>query len=212
MPNYQAFWNDSTFKGGYSGTAVFIKTSLKETLGEAQFSIPEFDAENRIVEVTFKNLVLIGIYTPRGEKEAHYELKLKMLEQLTQRAQSLIQNGAQVLICGDFNVAHTEMDVHDSQNKANATGLRPKERAAIDALLSIGLKDIMRELRPTDKALFTWWPYWKGAREKNLGWRIDCFYVSTQLAEHTQVVEVDVAEKSSDHSPVTLTLDSLKFN
>ncbi|WP_245527674.1 exodeoxyribonuclease III [Chloroherpeton thalassium] len=207
LPDYDAFWNDSTFKGGYSGTGILVKKSLKESLGNPIFSIPEFDAENRIVEAAFKQTVLIGIYTPRGEKDDHYELKLQMLEQLTLRAQGLMQNGADVLICGDFNVAHTEKDVHSSQNKPNATGLRPKERAAIDRLLSAGLIDITRALYPDNSELFTWWPYWKGAREKNLGWRIDCFYVSPQLATRTRKVEVDTEEKSSDHSPVTLVLD-----
>lgn len=207
LDGYCAFWNGSTFKPGYSGVGVLVKNELSKLLGTPEFSIPDFDVENRLVQASFGSLVLIGIYTPRGDSDDHYAIKLQLLETLKSYSTSLIEKKNEVLICGDMNVAHKNIDVHYSQNKPNATGLRPAERAAIDTLIGAGLSDIVRDLHPNEDKLYSWWPYWKGARERNLGWRIDCFYVTEKLASMTKDAKIDAEEKSSDHSPVTITID-----
>lgn len=207
LDGYHAFWNGSTFKPGYSGVGVLVKNDLAKTLGEPEFTIPDFDIENRLVQARFGSLILIGIYTPRGDSDEHYAIKLRLLETLKNYSASLIEEKKEVLICGDMNVAHKSIDVHYSQNKPNATGLRPAERAAIDRLMSVGLSDIVRDLHPNEDKLYSWWAYWKGARERNLGWRIDCFYVTEKLASLTKEATIDAEEKSSDHSPVTITIN-----
>jgi len=206
LPHYKAVWNESTFKGGYSGTALLYKKELINKFGQIDTFIPEFDQENRLLVYIQNNTVYIGIYTPRGDKDEHLGLKIEMLNKLKEFVAEYLNKGFGIVLCGDFNVAHKDIDVHESQNKLNATGLRPEERQLIDGFLEIGLRDIMRERDPENNRLFTWWPYWRGARERNLGWRIDSFFISSNLVEKIQGTKVDVEEKSSDHSPVILSL------
>ena len=204
LNGYTKFWNGSTFKKGYSGIGFLLREGIDS---DCRFEIPDFDRENRTGVVHYTNLTVIGTYVPRGDGDAHYAVKLNYLSDLSAYIQSLLQEGRQVIHAGDVNVAHTELDVHRSQNKPEAVGLRPEERAAIDRHLAVGLHDIMRERFPDKKDMFTWWPYWKGARERNLGWRIDCFYLSDHLVETVRKVSVDLDEKSSDHAPVILELE-----
>ena len=204
LPGYKKYWNGSTFRKGYSGVGMF----LKEEYGiDCRLEIPDFDRENRTVAVHYLNLTVIGTYVPRGDGDAHYALKLGYLADLNTYIRGLLHQGRQVIHAGDINVAHTDLDVHHSQNKPGAVGLRVEERAAIDRHLAVGLHDIMRERFPGKKDLFTWWPYWKGARERNLGWRIDCFYLSNDLVKVVREVNIDLDEKSSDHAPVVLELE-----
>ncbi len=203
LQGYKKYWNGSTFRKGYSGVGLLLK---EEFYSESRFEIPEFDRENRTVVVHYADLTVIGTYVPRGDGEVHYAVKLSYLDDLREYIRQLLLQGRQVIHAGDINVAHTDLDVHRSQNKPGAVGLREEERAAIDRHLEVGLHDIMRELSPDKNDLFTWWPYWKGARERNLGWRIDCFYLSDGLVGEVNEVSVDLAEKSSDHAPVILDL------
>lgn len=203
LEGYAKFWNGSTYKKGYSGVGLLVKQEFQST---CRTEIPDFDLENRTVAVHLSNLTVIGSYVPRGDTEAHYAVKLGYLDNLRLYIESLLRQGRDVVHAGDINVAHTDQDVHHSQNKPGATGLREEERAAIDRLLEAGLHDIMRERHPERKDLFTWWPYWKGARERNLGWRIDCFYLSESLLGHVSDMSIDLDEKSSDHAPVILDL------
>lgn len=206
VPGYEKCWNGSTFRKGYSGVGVFVK---KGYCSDYRIEIPDFDIENRTLAVHCGKLVVIGTYVPRGDGDAHYAAKLRYLDDLCTYVQGLLQGGRQIIHAGDINVAHTDFDVHHSQNKPGAVGLRPEERTAIDRYLAAGMHDIMRELFPDKKDLFTWWPYWRGARERNLGWRIDCFYLSDGLVKDVQGVIVDLGEKSSDHAPVILELTFL---
>lgn len=204
LQGYKKYWNGSTFRKGYSGVGLLLKEGRHS---ECRLEIPEFDRENRTVAAHYTNLTVIGTYVPRGDGDAHYAVKLSYLDDLREYIRQLLQQGRQILHAGDINVAHTDLDVHHSQNKPGAVGLRAEERAAIDRYLAIGLHDIMRERFPDKKDLFTWWPYWKGARERNLGWRIDCFYLSDDLVKEVREVSVDLGEKSSDHAPVILELE-----
>ena len=200
---YRKFWNGSSFKKGYSGVGLLVR---EESLGDVSCEVPPFDVENRTLVLHAPQFTLIGTYVPRGNDEAHYTVKLRYLADLKEYIASLIAEGREVILAGDMNVALTEIDVHRSQNKPGATGLRPEERSAIEAHLELGLHDIVRELNPDKKDLFTWWPNWKFARERNLGWRIDCIYLSPALAGKVSGVSVDLDEKSSDHVPVSVEL------
>jgi exodeoxyribonuclease-3 len=203
MAGYRKFWNGSTFRKGYSGVGVLVREG---SLGEFTCEAPPFDVENRTLVLHAQQFTLIGTYVPRGDGAEHYAVKLRYLADMKAFIAGLVADGREVVLLGDINVALRDIDVHRSQNKPGATGLRPEERAAIEAHLELGLHDIVRELNPDKKELFTWWPNWKFARERNLGWRIDCLYLTTALVGKVSAVSVDLDEKSSDHAPVLLEL------
>lgn len=202
LEGYRSFWNGSSFKKGYSGTGILVRDSPE--FEDACFEIPPFDIENRTVALHAGRLSLIGTYVPRGDSAEHYAVKLRYLEEMRRYVAELLGRGRDVLVAGDMNVARRDIDLHRSQLKEGATGVRPEERASVDALVELGLRDVMRELNPGRDDLFTWWPYWRMARERNLGWRIDCFYLSGALEGRVLGAEVDRAEKSSDHAPIVL--------
>jgi exodeoxyribonuclease-3 len=203
IAGYRKFWNGSTFRKGYSGVGLLVREG---SIGEFTCEPPPFDVENRTLTLHCPEFSLIGTYTPRGDSPEHYAVKLRYLADLKAFIAGLIADGREVVLAGDMNVALRDIDVHRSQNKPGATGLRPEERSAIEAHLELGLHDIVRELNPDKKDLFTWWPNWKFARERNLGWRIDCFYLTPALAGKVSAVSVDLDEKSSDHAPVSVEL------
>lgn len=200
MPGYIKFWNGSSFRKGYSGVGILVREgSFPGTVLEA----PAFDVENRTIVLHCRDFSLIGTYVPRGDGAEHYAVKLRYLDGMKDFIADLLGKGREVILVGDMNVALRDIDVHRSQNKPGATGLRPEERSAIEAQLALGLSDIVRELNPEKRDLFTWWPNWKFARERNLGWRIDCIYLSSGLAGKVSGVTVDIGERSSDHAPVS---------
>jgi exodeoxyribonuclease-3 len=203
IEGYRKFWNGSSFRKGYSGVGLLVRDGLFD---DAHCEVPPFDVENRTLVLRAPQFTLIGTYVPRGDGAEHYAVKLRYLADLKAFIADLLAEGRQVVLAGDMNVALTEIDVHRSQNKLGATGLRPEERAAIGEHLELGLHDIVRELNPDKKDLFTWWPNWKFARERNLGWRIDCLYLTDALAGKVSGVSVDLDEKSSDHAPVSVEL------
>lgn len=203
IEGYRKFWNGSSFKKGYSGVGLLVRDG---SLDEFTCEVPPFDIENRTLVLRAPQFTLIGTYVPRGDGEAHYAVKLRYLADLKAFIAELLTEGREVILLGDINVALRDIDVHRSQNKPGATGLRTEERAAIEAHLGLGLLDIVRELNPDKKDLFTWWPNWKFARERNLGWRIDCIYLTPALAGKVSGVSVDLDEKSSDHAPVSVEL------
>jgi exodeoxyribonuclease III len=201
LDGYLTFWNGSSFRKGYSGVGILIREG---SCPEPEWEIPGFDVENRTVVLHCGVFTLVGTYVPRGDGPEHYAVKLRYLEDLRIYVAGLLARDREVVLTGDMNVALRDIDVHRSQNKPGATGLRPEERAAIDAHLALGLRDVMRDLNPGKKDLFTWWPNWKLARERNLGWRIDCFYLTPGLAGTVSDASVDVEERSSDHAPVMI--------
>jgi exodeoxyribonuclease-3 len=199
LEGYRKFWNGSSFRKGYSGVGILLREGVCPA---AEWEIPAFDVENRTAVLHCGSLSLVGTYVPRGDGPEHYAVKLSYLEALREYVAGLLAAGREIVIAGDMNVALRDIDVHRSQNKPGAIGLRPEERAAIDAHLTLGLRDVMRDLNPDRKDLFTWWPNWKFARERNLGWRIDCFYLSPGLAARVSGASVELDERSSDHAPV----------
>lgn len=203
LQDYTLFFNGSV-KKGYSGTAMFVRQAVEPA---PVFSIPAFDIESRTVQGMFGDLVIIGVYMPRGEKDEHYQVKLSFYHALETHCAALASEGKRVLLCGDMNVAHTELDLHPTHAKPDAVGFRAEERAALDSLIRRGFADVYRKFYPTDAGHYSWWPYWKGARERNLGWRIDCFYASPNLAEKATAAAILTDEKNSDHAPVLLTLE-----
>ena len=197
-PDYHAFWHCSK---GYSGVSLQLRKAMFPL--PPVFGQPAFDFESRIVQVNVGNLVIASVYVPNGGKD--YPAKLGFVRQLTDWVRDLRAGGKEVLLCGDVNIARTDMDVHPKERKPNAIGQLPEERALFEALLDAGLTDVGRAVDPDTAGLFTWWAPWRDLRARNIGWRIDYLLASPGVAGRTLgcVVQADVG--TSDHAPVVMT-------
>jgi exodeoxyribonuclease III len=198
LKDYHAYWH--TLKG-YSGVSLHVRKDLFAV--DPVFSHPPFDMESRIVQVEHGDLVIASIYVPNGGKD--YPAKLAFIKSLIAWSVKLTADGRRLILCGDMNIARTEMDVHPKERKPNAVGQRPEERALFETLLGTHLVDMCRRFDPDNANLFTWWAPWRNLRARNIGWRLDYVLVSPGVAERASscIVQADVG--TSDHAPVVLT-------
>ena len=198
LVDYHAFWHGLR---AYSGVSLHIKKSLCDA--DPAFAHPEFDMESRIVQLALGNLVLASVYVPNGGKD--YPAKLAFMTRLAAWAKRLHEEGRELVLCGDINIARTEMDVHPRERKPGIIGQRPEERELFQSLLGEHLVDVGRALEPENSNLFTWWPPWRNMRQRNIGWRLDYILASKSVAARASscVVLADVG--TSDHAPVMLT-------
>lgn len=196
--DYHVYWHGMR---GYSGVSLHVSKALHD--GEPVFTHPEFDMESRIVQVALGNLVLASVYVPNGGKD--YSAKVQFLDRLAAWAAQVHAGGREVVLCGDLNVAHADIDVHPKERKAGVIGQRPEERALFDRLLGTHFVDVARAAQPDNDAMFTWWPPWRNMRQRNIGWRIDYILASESIAGRVLqcVVLADIG--TSDHAPVMMT-------
>lgn len=197
--DYHVCWHGMR---AYSGVSLHVARQMH---GETPpFSHPDFDMESRIVAVALGDLILASVYVPNGGKD--YPAKLSFLSKLADWAARMHAEGREIVLCGDLNVAHADIDVHPRERKASVIGQRPEERELFDRLLGTHFVDVARALHPTNDALFSWWPPWRNMRQRNIGWRIDYILASKSLA--ARVVECAVLSDvgTSDHAPVMMTL------
>jgi exodeoxyribonuclease III len=199
LADYHAYWHGLR---AYSGVSLHIRRDLCP--GDPQFSHPDFDMESRIVQALCGNLVLASVYVPNGGKD--YAAKIGFLERLVAWVKNVHATGRELVLCGDINIARTDMDVHPRERKPNVIGQRAEERTLFEEMLGPHLVDLARALDPANENLFTWWPPWRNMRSRNIGWRIDYVLASRTLAERAQscVVQADVG--TSDHAPVIATI------
>jgi exodeoxyribonuclease-3 len=195
LAGYRAHWHG--FKG-YSGVALLVRRARFGD--EVEFTHPPLDMEQRIVVAAHADLVFASVYVPNGGKD--YRAKLRFLDEMIAWAAALHAEGRHLVLCGDFNVAHTDRDVHPDERKAGI-GQLPEERRRIDQLLARGgLVDVGRKVAPDDDRLFTWWAPWRNLRQRNIGWRLDYVAASAALVdEHTHCVAYREVG-TSDHGPV----------
>jgi exodeoxyribonuclease-3 len=198
LPDYHTYWH--TLKG-YSGVSLQIHRDL---VPEVIFSHPTFDMESRIVQAEVGDLIVASVYVPNGGKD--YPAKIAFLNALTDWVEQLHADRRPLVLCGDMNIARTEMDVHPKERKPNAVGQRPEERALFEALLNDRLVDLGRAFDPDNASLFTWWAPWRNLRARNIGWRLDYVLAAPAVAGRASgcVVLADVG--TSDHAPVVLTM------
>jgi exodeoxyribonuclease-3 len=202
LSDYVNYWHGA--KGGYSGVSVHVRRgAFPET---PVFTHPSFDLETRIAVANVGARIFASIYVPNGGKE--YQPKLTFLTELAAWVKT--ENGADksIVLCGDLNVAVAPIDVHPSQRSQpgyEVIGQRPEERDLFMRMFTNGLVDVGRKLAPEDDRLFTWWPYWRQAREKNIGWRIDYVLASHSLAERATACASRREFGSSDHAPLIAT-------
>jgi exodeoxyribonuclease-3 len=197
--DYHIYWHGLR---AYSGVSLHVNRAMH---GDApSFTHPDFDMESRIVEVALGNLVLASVYVPNGGKD--YAAKIAFLTKLADWAARLHADGREVVLCGDLNVAHADIDVHPRERKAGVIGQRPEERELFDRLLGAHFVDVGRAQNPGDEAMFSWWPPWRNMRQRNIGWRIDYILASKSLAARVLECKVLADVGTSDHAPVMMTI------
>ena len=196
--DYHAFWHCCK---GYSGVSLRLRKEMFP--GEPVYAHPPFDRQSRIVTADLGDLVVASIYVPNGGRD--FPAKVDFFTRLIEWARGLQAGGRELLLCGDINIARTDMDVHPRERKPMAVGQRPEERALFEALLETGLIDVGRAVDPDNASLFTWWAPWRHLRARNIGWRLDYLLASPGLFARTRrcVVQADVG--TSDHAPVVMT-------
>jgi exodeoxyribonuclease-3 len=203
IEGYWAHWHGGK---GYSGVALLVSKALAAE--PPALTHPAFDIETRACMVTLPTALgvvsIASIYVPNGGKD--YPAKLRFLEGLETWVADAAQRGQSLVLCGDLNVARTDMDIHPKERKAGQVGARPDERAIFERMLSHDLVDIGRAMDPTNENLFTWWAPWRNLRQRNIGWRIDYVIASTTIAAKATRCVVQREVGTSDHGPVIVDL------
>ncbi len=196
-------WNPAQ-RPGYSGTATWARIPPDNV--ELGLGVEAFDAEGRVVISRYPTFWLFNIYFPNGQQDlGRVPFKLDFYSRLLELCDRLHSQGQQVILCGDFNTAHREIDLRHPKANETSTGFLPEERAWIDTYLAHGFTDVFRKLYP-DRVEYTWWTYIGKARKNNTGWRLDYFLVSDPLFSLVQDVINHTSIYGSDHCPVTLVL------
>lgn len=204
FPGYQSFWNYAD-KKGYSGTAVFTRhTPVNVTYG---MGIDEHDHEGRIITLEMEQFYLVTVYTPNSQ-DGLRRLDYRMKWEDDFRAYLLkLNENKPVIVCGDLNVAHEEIDLKNPKTNRKNAGFTDEERAKMTSLLDAGFTDTFRHFYPDMEGIYSWWSYRFKAREKNAGWRIDYYLTSKSLDEKLVDAKIHTEVYGSDHCPVELLLD-----
>src|SRR5512140_293361 len=195
LEGYWCYWHGGK---GYSGVALHVSKTLAPE--RPAFSHPDFDYENRIVAVDLPALTVASVYVPNGGKDS--PAKMRFLESMDAFAAARAAEGRAIALCGDMNIARTDMDVHPKERKPRAIGQLPEERAVLERILSRGLVDTGRALEPDNDQMFTWWAPWRNMRQRNIGWRLDYVLMSAALFEGVKGCAVQREFGTSDHAPV----------
>jgi exodeoxyribonuclease-3 len=200
LEGYACYWHGGK---GYSGVALHVRTATYPV--SPAFEHPSFDFEHRIVTARLPDAMVASIYVPNGGKD--FVAKMRFLEAMDGLAAGSQAAGVPLVLCGDMNVARTDMDVHPKERKPGIVGQRPDERALIERVLSRGLVDVHRTLDPDNADLFTWWAPWRNLKQRNIGWRLDYVFASEALAARATSCVVQREFGTSDHGPVIATFD-----
>ena len=204
LEGYHQYWNYAE-KKGYSGTAVFTKDKpLKVRYG---LGIEEHDKEGRVITLEYDDFFLVNVYTPNSQRElARLDYRMRWEDDFRVYLKDLDSNKP-VILCGDLNVAHKEIDLKNpSSNRRNA-GFTDEEREKMTQLLEAGFIDTFRYFYPDKEGAYTWWSYITRARERNAGWRIDYFIVSKKLKDRLKDAQIHSEVMGSDHCPVYLEIN-----
>ncbi len=204
---YQTYWH-SAKKLGYSGVAVFCKTNktcTPKTVYEG-IGISEIDDEGRVLVAEFEDFTLINAYFPNSQREhARLGFKLKFCKDMLKYCEKFKKAGRNIILCGDYNIAHKEIDLRNPKSNENNPGFLPQERAWMDEFLSNGYCDTFRNFIQ-EGGHYTWWSYRPGVRERNIGWRIDYHCVNERFLPAIEKSRILNSIYGSDHCPVELVL------
>lgn len=200
LEGYWCYWHGGK---GYSGVGLHVSKKLSPD--RPAFVHPDFDYESRIVTAQVDGLTFASIYAPNGGKD--FPAKMRFLEALEAYVGRLQSAGCRAVLCGDLNIARTEIDVHPKERKPRAIGQLPEERALLERIIGHGLIDTGRALEPENDQLFTWWAPWRNLRERNIGWRLDYVLASASIFDRVTSCVVQREFGTSDHGPVIATFD-----
>ena len=203
LPGYEQYWNYAQ-KKGYSGTAVFTKhTPLSVRYGMDR---PEMDTEGRLITLEYPDFYLVTCYTPNAQRElARLDFRMAW-EQAFADYLCRLDAEKPVILCGDLNVAHQEIDLKNPKSNRGNAGFSDEERGCFTSLLERGFTDSFRYLYPDVTGVYSWWSYMYKARQNNAGWRIDYFVVSDRLQNQIRQAQIHTQVMGSDHCPVSLEL------
>lgn len=204
LEGYYKYWNYAE-KKGYSGTAVFTKIKpIRDIYG---IGIDEHDKEGRVITLEFEKFYLVNVYTPNSKRGLE-RLDYRMIwENEFRKFLKELESTKPVVLCGDLNVAHKEIDLKNDKTNHRSAGFTDEERNKMTVLLESGFIDTFRYLYPNKEDAYSWWSYMGRAREKNVGWRIDYFIVSESIKQFIRKAEIHSEIFGSDHCPVLLELD-----
>lgn len=201
---YESFWN-SAEKKGYSGTAVFTK--IKPLSVKYGIGIEEHDKEGRVITLEFDKFFLVNIYTPNSKRELERLDYRQVWEDEIRKYLLNLNKTKPVIMCGDLNVAHKEIDLKNPKTNTHNAGFTIEERNKMTELLDAGFVDTFRYLYPDKTDCYSWWSYMRKSREKNVGWRIDYFIVSEDIKDKIKEASIYSEIMGSDHCPVGLEIE-----
>ncbi|GIP42832.1 exodeoxyribonuclease III [Paenibacillus sp. J45TS6] len=204
---YQDYWSYAE-KKGYSGTAIF--TRIKPLSVQYGMSEEDPDVEGRMITLEFESFYLVNVYTPNARRDlSRLAMRLEWEEQFREYITGLDQKKP-VVICGDLNVAHQEIDIKNAKSNRGNSGFTDEEREKMTRLLESGFVDTFRYFYPDQTDVYSWWSYMAKVRERNIGWRIDYFLASERIAPQLIDASIDSQVLGSDHCPIVLEIDITK--
>ncbi len=202
---YHTWWASAERKG-YSGVSLFSKSQPRDV--QIGLGIEKFDSEGRTIIADYGDFTLMTTYLPNGKaSEERLRYKMEYKEAFLDYANGLRAAGKSVVFCGDINTAHNEIDLTHPKPNSKYSGFLREERDWIDKVVEQGYIDIYRHRNPEEEGAYSWWSMRGGARAKNVGWRIDYFFISPDLLERVSDAEIHADVMGSDHCPISLTLD-----
>jgi exodeoxyribonuclease-3 len=206
-PGFFPFFDSSQDKKGYSGVASYFKVKPKEVWSGLKNE--DFSKEGRVISADLGSVMLCNVYFPNGGGgPERLKYKLDFYEEFLDFIESYRKKGKEIIFCGDVNTAHKPIDLARPKENENNTGFLPEERAWIDRVVGAGYVDIFRHLNPDKAEAYTYWDMKTFARDRNVGWRIDYFFVSENLVESVKSAKIHENVLGSDHCPIELTLGS----
>lgn len=193
-------------KKGYSGVAIYSK--LQPEITTIGMGVDWIDNEGRVVMAEFEKFRLFSVYVPSGSSsELRQDMKMKFLDDFTMFGKQFIGDEKPTVFCGDFNICHTEIDIHNPAQQQNTSGFLPEERQWFSEFLELGYNDVFRELHPGEEDLYSWWSYRAASKQRNKGWRIDYHLATPELAKTAKTAIIERDWDMSDHVPVTIDYD-----
>jgi len=201
---YSSYFSQAERKG-YSGVALWTRKEPDNI--SYLLNIPRFDLEGRLIQADYSEFTLFNIYFPNGKaSKERLQFKLDFYESILKKMDELLNLGKKIVICGDVNTAHREIDLARPKENEKVSGFLPEERDWIDRLIERGFIDAFR-MYHKDAGHYSWWDYKTRARERNIGWRIDYFFISSNLEEHLKSAFIQSEVLGSDHCPIGIELD-----
>jgi exodeoxyribonuclease-3 len=207
IPGYESYWSFASVKKGYSGVGIYCR--LKPGSANTDLGISRFDAEGRIVEIDFNDFIFFNVYFPNGQmSEERLQYKLDFYESFFKHTDEYKNQGRSLIITGDYNTAHNEIDLKNPKANQNTSGFLRIERDWLDHIIANGYVDTFRHFHP-DTVKYSWWTYRFKARDRNVGWRIDYFFVTQDIIEKGWIKRafIDNDIFGSDHCPIGLELE-----